>query len=82
VLLTGVRPRAPTAVATCECFAGFEGASCDQPVALFCVNQCSGRGRCTPAGFCHCRRGYWGIACEVSASGWRVSTSTALPLQS
>ena len=40
------------------------------PRAKACPNQCNGRGTCA-YGFCHCRRGFWGLDCSLSAE--RVS---------
>ncbi|GBF90959.1 exostosin-like glycosyltransferase [Raphidocelis subcapitata] len=46
---------------------GRDGVGCNAPTEMFCLNQCSGRGRCR-LGFCHCDAGWWGLDCAHAAS--------------
>ena len=48
----------------CACYENRGGYSCDAPVPSFCLNQCSGRGRCERS-FCVCDHGWTGSDCSV-----------------
>ena len=54
--------------AACACrYDGRDGYLCQHTVAMFCLNQCSLRGRCEH-GFCLCDAGWWGVDCSIPAS--------------
>ncbi|MEW5318578.1 MAG: hypothetical protein WDW38_009791 [Sanguina aurantia] len=42
---------------------GWVGHLCDEPVEMFCINQCSGHGLCH-IGFCKCHAGWYGLDCS------------------
>ncbi|KAL3687747.1 hypothetical protein R1sor_014056 [Riccia sorocarpa] len=52
----------------CLCkYDGVAGALCEIPVESFCINQCSGNGRCR-GGSCACVEGWHGIDCSIPSS--------------
>jgi len=57
----------------CPCaFDGLGGPLCEVRHEAFCLNQCSGHGRCDLlGGYCHCERGFFGLDCSMTtdASG-------------
>jgi hypothetical protein len=59
VCRAGARP-------TCSCLPGWLGAGCETPAPVPCLNDCSGRGACTPFGWCACAPGFWGDDCALS----------------
>jgi hypothetical protein len=50
-------------VAKCVCGPAAQGDACETPQQKHCYRQCSGAGTCL-GGYCHCRPGRWGIACQ------------------
>ena len=55
--------------ARCACrYDGWDGYLCQHRVAMFCPNQCNGRGTCEH-GFCLCADGWWGVDCSISNEG-------------
>eukprot|EP00899_Mesostigma_viride_P004114 jgi/Mesvir1/13703/Mv04870-RA.1 len=48
----------------CKCSIGLDGARCQAPCKLGCVNECSGRGECLAA-WCRCQQGWFGIDCSI-----------------
>ena len=55
--------------ATCPClYDGLHGPLCEGKHETFCLNQCSGHGRCDHpgGGYCHCDEGYFGIDCSMT----------------
>ncbi len=63
---------------SCSCYEDGGGPTCDEPVLAFCLNQCSGRGRCV-RGFCVCDTGWSGTDCsaELPAPPSRAPASPA-----
>ena len=60
----------------CPClYDGMHGELCEKRHEAFCLNQCSGHGRCDiNGGFCHCDANYFGIDCSMThASDGRVT---------
>ncbi|KAL2630097.1 hypothetical protein R1flu_014783 [Riccia fluitans] len=52
----------------CVCkYDGAAGLLCEIPVESFCINQCSGNGRCY-GGSCACVEGWHGIDCSIPSS--------------
>ncbi|BFI33899.1 protein MpGT47.12 [Marchantia polymorpha subsp. ruderalis] len=52
----------------CGCiYDGTGGDLCEVPVESFCINQCSGNGRCR-GGSCACVEGWHGIDCSIPSS--------------
>jgi hypothetical protein len=54
------------AAPACVCLLGWRGDACDTPAPVPCLNDCSGRGQCTPFGWCACTPGFWGDDCALS----------------
>ena len=65
--------------ASCACrYDGRDGYLCQHHVAMFCLNQCSLRGRCEH-GFCFCKAGWWGVDCSIpTAAGASSSPSFSI----
>lgn len=63
---------------TCPCnIDGLGGPTCDMPVEMFCVNQCSGRGDCY-LGFCKCHEGWFGHDCSRQIASAPQNTDSDL----
>mmetsp|Transcript_13903 Transcript_13903/g.42397 ORF Transcript_13903/g.42397 Transcript_13903/m.42397 type:complete len:751 (-) Transcript_13903:639-2891(-) len=78
----------------CRCIPGYRGPMCEKQVAVYCVNNCSGRGACE-LGFCACRppffgvdcsltppQGGWGSAAHVKPKGWGIQGQLKIPAES
>ena len=66
--------RGPHPAAGCNCHEGTDGALCETPVLMACLNQCNARGVCHH-GFCRCDEGWYGVDCSLhrgSAQPMRV----------
>ena len=57
---------------------GMAGMFCEEPIEMYCANQCSGHGACV-YGFCKCDGGWYGHDCsrkvagqEMEPGGWRA----------
>ena len=57
-------PAQPAAKCACR-YDGLDGYLCQHRTAQFCLNQCSGRGRCRQ-GHCTCDPGWWGVDCSLA----------------
>ena len=64
-------------IAKCACrYDGRDGYLCQHEVAMFCLNQCSFRGRCVH-GFCVCAAGWWGVDCSIPADDNSATAASA-----
>jgi len=68
----------------CKCYDGQRDDRLCEPVsaasteAMFCLNQCRGRGECR-AGFCRCFAPFYGADCSLSAAGGATLAAPAAP---
>ena len=58
----------------CGCsYPGIHGELCEERHEAFCLNQCSGNGRCAElGGFCNCDSGYFGVDCSLTVERGQV----------
>eukprot|EP00899_Mesostigma_viride_P015320 jgi/Mesvir1/2378/Mv22132-RA.2 len=52
----------------CRCMPGYRGDMCTEVCPGGCINECSGRGKCTGS-WCKCEPGWFGLDCSLPASG-------------
>ena len=72
---TALRDRGPdawcgdTPSVKCGChYDGVYGEACEERHEAFCLNQCSGHGRCDElGGFCHCEPSFFGADCSLTS---------------
>jgi hypothetical protein len=44
------------------------GMYCEEPIEMYCPNQCNGHGQCV-YGFCKCAAGWYGHDCSRKVAG-------------
>ena len=60
-------------VPRCQCHLGFHGSACNISDSSFCMNGCTGRGRCINQ-FCLCEPGWFGVDCSLQRHQQRPQT--------
>ena len=58
----------PSVACGCQ-YDGMHGDACEARHEAFCINQCSGHGRCDDfGGACHCDAGFFGTDCSLTTA--------------
>ena len=67
----------PSVACGCQ-YDGMHGDACESRHEAFCLNQCSGHGRCDAfGGACHCDAGFFGVDCSLTTAATTVTSGAA-----